>query len=209
MTSCRALIGESRRPPCPLLSVIIILGVANTSAISDKTRWEVPGVLLESPSFELDLISSVSRFFLVHQYMFCRPLTHRLLRLLSANSVGTVPVLPTSQLTPGQSSPSQLNIADAFPAPLRSDRLNSLFPTVVSSFAQVVSFLVRYIPLVNPLSNLYDHEKEFITPGGTVFGGRARLLVQYSMSYAAISESTVTWIPSSSASSNKEPGSAI
>ena len=51
-------------------------------------------------------------------------------------SVGAVPVLPTSQLTPGQSSPSQLNIADAFLAPLRSDRPDGLFPTVVSSFAQ-------------------------------------------------------------------------
>jgi len=52
-------------------------------------------------------------------------------------SVGAVPVLPTSQLTPGgQSSPSRLNIADAFLAPLRSDRPDGLFPTVVSSFAQ-------------------------------------------------------------------------
>jgi phosphoribosyl-ATP pyrophosphohydrolase/phosphoribosyl-AMP cyclohydrolase/histidinol dehydrogenase len=47
-----------------------------------------------------------------------------------------VPVLPTSQLTLGQSSSSQLNIADAFLAPLRSDRPDGLFPTVVSSFAQ-------------------------------------------------------------------------
>jgi len=90
-----------------------------------------------APSFG---ISSVSHFFSgssVYAFMFCQPHPHLLLRLLSADSVGAVPVLPTSQLTPGQSSPSQLNsIADAFPAPLRSDRLNGLFPTVVFSFAQ-------------------------------------------------------------------------
>ena len=118
--------------------ILLLLDVANASAVSDKTRSGVSGVLLKSPSLELDLISSVSHFFSDSSiYVLSTsptpptPLTIRELR-----SVGAVPVLPTSQLTLGQSSPSQLNIADAFLAPLRSDRPDGLFPTVVSSFAQ-------------------------------------------------------------------------
>ena len=118
--------------------ILLLLDVANASAVSDKTRSGVSGVLLKSPSLELDLISSVSHFFSDSSiYVLSTsatpptPLTIRELR-----SVGAVPVLPTSQLTLGQSSPSQLNIADAFLAPLHSDRPDGLFPTVVSSFAQ-------------------------------------------------------------------------
>jgi phosphoribosyl-ATP pyrophosphohydrolase / phosphoribosyl-AMP cyclohydrolase / histidinol dehydrogenase len=118
--------------------ILLLLDVANASAVSDKTRSGVSGVLLKSPSLELDLISSVSRFF-SHSSIYVlstSPTPPTSFTIRELRSVGAVPILPTSQLTLGQSSSSQLNIADAFLAPLRSDRPDGLFPTVVSSFAQ-------------------------------------------------------------------------
>jgi phosphoribosyl-ATP pyrophosphohydrolase/phosphoribosyl-AMP cyclohydrolase/histidinol dehydrogenase len=118
--------------------VLLLLDVANASAVSDKTRSGVSGVLLKSPSLELDLISSVSHFFSGSSIyvLSTSPTPPTSLTIRELCSVGAVPVLPTSQLTLGQSTSSQLNIADAFLAPLRSDRPDGLFPTVVSSFAQ-------------------------------------------------------------------------
>ncbi|KAI0304081.1 histidine biosynthesis trifunctional-protein [Russula brevipes] len=118
--------------------ILLLLDVANASAVSDKTRSGVSGVLLKSPSLELDLISSVSHFFSDSSIyvLSTSPTPPTSLTIRELCSVGAVPVLPTSQLTLGQSTSSQLNIADAFLAPLRSDRPDGLFPTVVSSFAQ-------------------------------------------------------------------------
>ncbi|KAH9045387.1 histidine biosynthesis trifunctional-protein [Lactarius pseudohatsudake] len=118
--------------------ILLLLDVANASAVSDKTRSGVSGVLLKSPSLELDLISSVSHFFSNSSiYVLSTsptPPTPTTIRELL--SVGAVPVIPTSQLTTGPSNASQLNITDAFLAPLRSDRPDGFFPTVVSSFPQ-------------------------------------------------------------------------
>jgi phosphoribosyl-ATP pyrophosphohydrolase/phosphoribosyl-AMP cyclohydrolase/histidinol dehydrogenase len=120
--------------------LLLLLDVANASAVSDRTRSGVSGVLLKSPSLERDLISSVSHFFsnasiYVLSTSPIPPTTTTIRELLS---VGAVPVIPTSQLTidPSNASPSQLNITDAFLAPLRSDRPDGFFPTVVSSFPQ-------------------------------------------------------------------------
>ncbi|KAI9467032.1 histidine biosynthesis trifunctional-protein [Lactarius psammicola] len=118
--------------------ILLLLDVANASAVSDKTRSGVSGVLLKSPSLELDLISSVSHFFSNSSiYVLSTsptPPTPTTIRELL--SVGAVPVIPTSQLTIGPSNASQLNVTDAFLAPLRSDRPDGFFPTVVSSFPQ-------------------------------------------------------------------------
>ncbi|THH03130.1 hypothetical protein EW146_g10502, partial [Bondarzewia mesenterica] len=43
--------------------LLLLLDVANASAVSDKVRSGVSGVLLKSSTLELDLISSISRFF--------------------------------------------------------------------------------------------------------------------------------------------------
>jgi phosphoribosyl-ATP pyrophosphohydrolase/phosphoribosyl-AMP cyclohydrolase/histidinol dehydrogenase len=122
----------------PSERILLLLDVANVSAVSDKTRSGVSGVLLKSPSLELDLISSVSHFFsnssiYVLSTSSTVPTSTTIRELLS---VGAVPVIPTSQLTLGTSNASQLNVADAFLSPLRSDRPDGLFPTVVSSFPQ-------------------------------------------------------------------------
>jgi len=118
--------------------ILLLLDVANASAVSDKTRSGVSGVLLKSPSLELDLISSVSHFFSGSSIfvLSTSPTPPALHAIRELRSVGAIPVLPTSQLTLGQSSPSQLGVTDAFLAPLRSDRPDGLFPTVVSSYTQ-------------------------------------------------------------------------
>jgi phosphoribosyl-ATP pyrophosphohydrolase/phosphoribosyl-AMP cyclohydrolase/histidinol dehydrogenase len=118
--------------------ILLLLDVANASAVSDKTRSGVSGVLLKSPSLELDLISSVSHFFSGSSIfvLSTSPTPPTLHEIRELRSVGAIPVLPTSQLTLGQPSSSQLAVTDAFLAPLRSDRPDGLFPTVVSSYTQ-------------------------------------------------------------------------
>ena len=118
--------------------ILLLLDVANASAVSDKTRSGVSGVLLKSPSLELDLISSVSHFFSGSSIfvLSTSPTPPTLHAIRELRSVGAIPVLPTSQLTLDQSSSSQLAVTDAFLAPLRSDRPDGLFPTVVSSYTQ-------------------------------------------------------------------------
>ena len=118
--------------------ILLLLDVANASAVSDKTRSGVSGVLLKSPSLELDLISSVSHFFSGSSIfvLSTSPTPPSLHAIRELRSLGAIPILPTSQLTLGQSSSSQLSVTDAFLAPLRSDRPDGLFPTVVSSYTQ-------------------------------------------------------------------------
>ena len=89
------------------------------------------GALLESPSLELDLNSSVSHFF-SHSSIYIlssSPTPPTSLTICELGSVDAVPFLSTSQLTLGQSSPSQLNIADGFLPPHRPDRPDGFFPT--------------------------------------------------------------------------------
>lgn len=118
--------------------LLLLLDVANASAVSDRVRSGVSGVFLKSPTLELDLISSVSRFFAESSiFVFSAgsspPLPSTIRGLLG---VGATLVVPASQLTLSASSASQINVADAFLAPLVSDRPDGLFPTVVSSHLQ-------------------------------------------------------------------------
>ncbi|KAI0068651.1 histidine biosynthesis trifunctional-protein, partial [Artomyces pyxidatus] len=122
----------------PADRLLLLLDVANASAVSEKTRSGVSGVLLRSPSLHLDLISSVSQFFAgspiyVLSTSSALPSTSVIREL---RAIGAAVVLPTSQLTLSESSDSQINIADAFLAPITSDRADGLFPTVVSSHTQ-------------------------------------------------------------------------
>ena len=118
--------------------LLLLLDVANASAVSDRVRSGVSGVFLKSPTLELDLISSVSRFFAESSiFVFSAgsspPLPSTIRGLLG---VGATLVVPASQLTLSASSASQINVADAYLAPLVSDRPDGLFPTVVSSHLQ-------------------------------------------------------------------------
>ncbi|KAJ7507896.1 histidinol dehydrogenase-domain-containing protein [Mycena galericulata] len=115
--------------------LILLLDVGNISAVSDTVRNGVSGVLLKTPAIDLDLISSISKFFTgsaIHVLSSASaPPTNSLIRGLLG--IGATPVLPGSQLTLSTTSASQINIADAFLAPIVSDRKDGLFPTVVST----------------------------------------------------------------------------
>ncbi|KAJ7276473.1 histidinol dehydrogenase-domain-containing protein [Mycena haematopus] len=115
--------------------LFLLLDVGNISAVSDKVRNGVSGVLLKTPAIDLDLIASISKFFTgsaIHVLSSSSvPPTNALIRGLLG--IGATPVVPVSQLTLSPTSASKINIADAFLAPIVSDRQDGLFPTVVST----------------------------------------------------------------------------
>lgn len=114
--------------------LIVLLDGTNISAISDKVRNAVSGVLLKSQDVDLDLVSSVFKFFAGSTTYVLSTTedvpTLSILRQLSA--MGAIVVLPDTQLTLGATSDTKINVADAFLAPLVSDRPDRLFPTIVS-----------------------------------------------------------------------------
>ncbi|KDQ64593.1 hypothetical protein JAAARDRAFT_64437 [Jaapia argillacea MUCL 33604] len=122
----------------PSERLMLLLDVGAASAVSDRIRNGVSGVLIKTPTVDPDLISSVSRFF-SQGSLYVLPTTpispsQTLLRNLWGTKAGLV--IPTSQLTLSISSDKKINVADAFITPLTSDRSDGLFATVVSSFLQ-------------------------------------------------------------------------
>ena len=118
--------------------LLLLLDVASVSAVPDKLSSGVSGVLLKTPSVDPELVSSISRFFAgstiyVQSTSNTRP---SLLTIRQLKIQGATLIIPSSQLTISDSTSSQLNVADAFIAPLSSDRPDGLFPTVVSSWLQ-------------------------------------------------------------------------
>ncbi|KAF7965684.1 hypothetical protein HWV62_42231, partial [Athelia sp. TMB] len=110
----------------------------NVSAVSDTLRKGVSGVLLKTPTVDLDLIVSLSRFFVgcaihVQSDEQAVPSASTIRQLAG---IGASLVVLTSQLTVSASNSTHLNVADAFIAPIQSDRPDGLFPTVVSSHLQ-------------------------------------------------------------------------
>ena len=114
--------------------LIVLLDGTNISAISDRVRKAVSGVLLKTQNVDLDLVSSISNFFAgstTHILSTSEDVpTLSILRQLSA--MGAILVLPDTQLTLDATSNTKINVADAFLAPLESDRPDRLFPTIVS-----------------------------------------------------------------------------
>ncbi|TFK55953.1 histidine biosynthesis trifunctional-protein [Heliocybe sulcata] len=120
----------------PADRILLLLDVANVSAVTDRLREGVSGVLIKTPALDLDLISSVMRFF-SDSSAYVLPTTPEppsqstIREILGAKAAL---VLPTSQLTLGASTKEQINVGDAFVSGLASDRPDGLFPTVVSSY---------------------------------------------------------------------------
>ncbi|KAG6866456.1 hypothetical protein C0991_003974 [Blastosporella zonata] len=113
----------------------LLLDVGNFSAVSDTVRNGVSGVFLKTQVIDIDLISSVSKFFTnssIHVLAGTSspPTVSNIRELLAINAI---PVIPTSQLTLSSTSAQRINVADAFLAPVVSDRPDGLFPTVVTT----------------------------------------------------------------------------
>ncbi|KAH9943476.1 histidine biosynthesis trifunctional-protein [Epithele typhae] len=116
--------------------LLLLLDVGNVSAVSDKVCHGVSGVLIKTPSVDPDFIGSFSRFFTgltVHALLTPSSDPPSRSTIVALQTVKTTIVVPTSQLTLSTPDAKHLNIADAFLAPLTSDRKDGLFPTVVSS----------------------------------------------------------------------------
>ncbi|KIK68065.1 hypothetical protein GYMLUDRAFT_36891 [Collybiopsis luxurians FD-317 M1] len=130
LTSAKEVVGL-----IPQERLILLLDAVSVSAVSDKVRNGVSGVLLKTPEIDLDLIFSVSQFFSKSAiYVFVD--SSELPSIFSIRSLlraGANLVLPSRQLTLENSSPTQLNIADIFLAPITTDRPDGLFPTIVST----------------------------------------------------------------------------
>lgn len=119
----------------PAERIILLLDVNNVSAVSDKLRNGVSGVLIKTPSLDVDFITSVSRFFTgkaIHVLPESTSPLPPLSNLRDLRTAGAIPVLNAASLTLSASTSSQLNIGDIFTASLTSDRPDGLFPTVVT-----------------------------------------------------------------------------
>ncbi|KAJ3789089.1 histidinol dehydrogenase-domain-containing protein [Lentinula aff. detonsa] len=117
----------------PQERLVLLLDAVSVSAVSDKVRNAVSGVLLKTPEIDLDLISSVSTFFSKSAIfvLLDSPNIPSIYNIRSLLQSGANLVLPDSQLTLDVSSSTHLNVADVFLAPLTSDRADGLFPTIV------------------------------------------------------------------------------
>ncbi|KAF5333566.1 hypothetical protein D9611_002452 [Ephemerocybe angulata] len=130
LSSAKGVIGS-----IPPERLVLLLDVASASAVSDKVRSSVSGVLLRTPTLDLDFISSISQFFTKSSiYVLSTsnevPTASNIRQL---RGIGATLVVPEAQLTLEASSPKQINIADAYLAPIVSDRPDGLFPTIVAT----------------------------------------------------------------------------
>ncbi|KAL6309674.1 histidine biosynthesis trifunctional-protein [Sparassis latifolia] len=120
----------------PADRLLLLFDVGSVSAVSDTVRNGVSGVLIKSPSLDVDFVTSVSRFFsgsAIHVLPAVASTPPTPSTILAFFAAGATLVLPTSLLTLEPSSQSHINVGDAFLAPLVSDRPDGLFPTVVAS----------------------------------------------------------------------------
>ncbi|CAE6442310.1 unnamed protein product [Rhizoctonia solani] len=120
----------------PPEKLVLLLDTGSASAVTDKIRATVSGVLLKTAAVDTDLLESIKQFFKgLSFYVF--PSAENVPTTTSIQALrrlGATLVIPSSQLTLSSTSPSQLNIGDAFVAPLTSDRPDGLFPTIVTAF---------------------------------------------------------------------------
>ncbi|KAL4076056.1 histidinol dehydrogenase-domain-containing protein [Scleroderma yunnanense] len=131
LTIAKKLVGTV--PPNRLL---LLLDAANVSAVPDSLRNAVCGVLLKAPLTDVDLIQSLSTFFsglIIYVLSGDNPSTSTIKKLAA---IGASLVIPLPQLTISDTSQTQINIGDAFLAPVISDRSDGLFPTIVSSYLE-------------------------------------------------------------------------
>ena len=125
-------------PTVPKHRIILLLDVANVSAVTETLKDSVSGVLLKTPTLDPELVSSVSTFFSkslifvlpTNQYQPSRSSIREL------SNIGASLVIATDQLSLSASADQRIHVADAFLASITSDRPDGLFPTVVSSYTQ-------------------------------------------------------------------------
>ncbi|KAI0702907.1 histidinol dehydrogenase-domain-containing protein [Cytidiella melzeri] len=119
----------------PAERILVLLDVGNVSAVSDRIRNGVSGVVLKTSNVDIDFIDPFTRFFTgasVHLWITESSSPPSVATIRALRTTGTILIIPTSLLTVEQTSRMKVNVADAFLAPLSSDRTDGLFPTVVT-----------------------------------------------------------------------------
>ena len=125
-------------PAVPKHRILLLLDVANVSAVTETLKDSVSGVLLKAPALDPELVSSVSKFFSKSAIFVLPTSQYQLSRssIRELSIVGAALVIATDQLSLSASADQRVHVADAFLASITSDRPDGLFPTVVSSYTQ-------------------------------------------------------------------------
>lgn len=116
----------------PAERLILLLDVGSVSAVSDRIRSGVSGVVLKTPTVDTDLISSISTFFSDASIYLLSDSPASVQAIRAVSRVGATLIITSSDLTLQPTSKTQLNVADAVLSIVTSDRPDNLFPTVVS-----------------------------------------------------------------------------
>ncbi|KAK2466274.1 hypothetical protein APHAL10511_001916 [Amanita phalloides] len=119
----------------PKERLLVTIDAQNVSAISDRVRDGVAGALIKTPTIDVDLVSSVGKFFegSIVLVLPTSTVTFSPSSIRTLLAINAIPVIPVSKLTLDKSTATQISVADAFLSPVLSDRPDGLFPTVVSS----------------------------------------------------------------------------
>ena len=125
-------------PTVPKHRILLLLDVANVSAVTETLKDSVSGVLLKTPTLDPELVSSVSKFFSKSAIFVLPTSQYRPSRssIREVSNVGASLVIATDQLSLSASADQRIHVADAFLASITSDRPDGLYPTVVSSYTQ-------------------------------------------------------------------------
>ncbi|PVG00541.1 histidine biosynthesis trifunctional-protein [Serendipita vermifera] len=122
----------------PSNRLVLSLDMAEGAAVPDKLRSAVSGLFIKCGSLDATTLSSFKQFFpgaeLYVQPQQLPSSNATLQAIKDATRMSVTLVIPTENLTLGDSNENVTNIADAFIAPLASDRADGLFPTVVTSY---------------------------------------------------------------------------
>jgi len=170
-------------PTVPKHRIILLLDVANVSAVTETLKDSVSGVLLKTPTLDPELVSSVSTFFSkssifvlpTNQYQPSRSSIREL------SNIGASLVIATDQLSLSASADQRIHVADAFLASITSDRPDGLFPTVVSSYTQGDTTL-------GLVYSSFESIKETIVTGKGVYQSRKHGLWRKGETSGAIQE---------------------
>ena len=125
-------------PTVPKHRILLLLDVANVSAVTETLKDSVSGVLLKTPTLDPELVSSVSVFF-SKSAIFVLPTSQyqpSQYSIREFSNVGAALVIATDQLSLSNPADQRIHVADAFLASITSDRPDGLIPTVVSSCTQ-------------------------------------------------------------------------
>ncbi|CAG8692792.1 4489_t:CDS:2, partial [Acaulospora colombiana] len=160
--------------------LVLSLDMAEGAAVPDKLRSAVSGLFIKCGSLDATTLPSFKQFFpgaeLYVQPQQLPSSNATLQAIKDATRMSVTLVIPTENLTLGDSNENATNIADAFIAPLASDRADGLFPTVVTSYTNnrclglVYSSVASIKESINTGKGVYQSRKHGLWRKGETSG---------------------------------------